>query len=242
MIENFKIMVISIKENINELLVEKLFKGFDFSRLVNWARTMLNVGNYAESLIILANLENGTSEEIEKYFMRSITELDLPVLKGLEKQLQEYANDITLKVLNNEISQEQGFNLMVKVARVSNKDFRYQGFLEIDNDLSSMKLGGKINRDGLRIDNQESYIKEEFKLFSVMELLDIPMTLREQDYCVICGQLTTPFEKKKYQVSRPFTYHVPSCNNCKSERLKSSSQHFVKRKIIDNYAWLCDIK
>jgi hypothetical protein len=235
-------MVLNIKENINELLVERLFRGFDDTKLVNWARTMLDAGNYAESLIILANLENSTKDEIEKYFLRSVEELEFPEPKALEKQLEEYANEITRKVLNAEIPQSQGFELMVNVARVSNKDFRYQGFAEIDEDLKSLALNGKIKRDGLRLDNEQNYIREEFKLFSVMEMLNIPMTLRRQEYCLVCGQLTTPFEKKKYQVSRPFMYHVSSCNNCQSERLKSASQHFVKRKIIDNYAWLCDMK
>lgn len=235
-------MVLNIKENINELLVERLFRGFDDSKLVKWARTMLDAGNYAESLIILANLENGTKDEIEKYFLRSVDELELSIPKGLENQLQEYANEVTRKVLSGEISQSRGLELMVNVARISNKDFRYKGFAEIDDDLKSIAQNGKINREGLRMDNNQSYIREEFKLFSVMEMLDIPMVLRQQEYCMVCGQLTTPFEKKKYQVSRPFMYHVASCNNCQSERLKSASQHFVKRKIIDNYAWLCDMK
>lgn len=235
-------MVLNIKENTNELLVERLFRGFDDTKLVNWARTMLDAGNYAESLIILANLENGTKDEIEKYFLRSVEEMELPVPKGTDKQLQEYANEITLKVLNGEITQNAGLDLMVKVARVSNKDYRYQGFLEVQEEVEGLKQNKKIIREGLRLDNEQSYIREEFKLFSVMEMLDVPMTLRQQEYCMVCGQLTTPFEKKKHQVSRPFLYHVKSCANCNSERLKSASQHFVKRKIIDNYAWLCDIK
>ncbi len=235
-------MVLNIKENINELLVERLFKGFDDSKLVSWARTMLDAGNYAESVIILANIENGTKDEIEKYFLRSVDELELSIPKGLENQLQEYANEVTRKVLSGEISQSQGFEQMLNVARVSNKDFRYKGFTEIADDLQSIAQNGKISREGLRMDNNPYYIREEFKLFSVMEMLNIPITLRQQEYCMVCGQLTTPFEKKKYQVSRPFMYHVASCNNCQSERLKSASQHFVKRKIIDNYAWLCDMK
>lgn len=235
-------MVISAAENTNELLVERRFRGFNETLMVDWARNMLDSGYYAESLIILAGLKNASKDEIEKYFLRSIDELNLKVPDNQEKQLVEYANELTRKVLAQEIPQTEGFQIMLNVALVSNKDFRYQGFIEIDEDLKTLSTNRKINREGLRLENAHAHILEEFKLFSVMEMLEIPMTLRKQSYCMVCGQLSTPFEKKKYQIRRPFYYYASSCENCKSERLKSASQHFVKKKIIDHYASLLNSK
>jgi hypothetical protein len=240
--ENLRVMVISAVENTNELLVERRFRDFNETLMVDWARNMLDSGYYAESLIILAGLKNASKDETEKYFLRSIEELSLKVPVDQDKQLMEYANELTRKVLNGEIPQSVGFQIMLNVARVSNKDFRYQGFSEIEDDLKTLSTSGKTNREGLRLDNTHAHIHEEFKLFSVMEMLEIPITLRKQSYCMVCGQLTIPFEKKKYQIRRPFYYYVSSCENCKSERLKSASQHFVKKKIIDHYASLLNSK
>lgn len=231
-----KIMVINLKENTEELLIERLLKGFDHSRMVSWARLMLDSGRYAESLIMLAGMEKAAPEEIEKHFLLSIEELELNIPKDTPSQLQEYANDITLRVLNGEVSQDYGFLQMLKVARVSDRDFRYSGFSEIEEDLENLFYGKKAKRDGLTLENQKAYIREEFKLFSTMEMLDIPLSARQQEYCMICGKLSTPFARKKYSVSRPFLYHVLSCDHCRSERLKPASQHFVKRKIIESYA------
>lgn len=228
-------MVVNFKENTEELLIERLIKGFDHSRIVRWARTLLDTGRYAESLIILAGMEKATNEEIEKYFLRSIEELELNIPKDIRSQLQEYANDIALRVLNGELSQDFGFLQMLKIAKVSDKDFRYAGFSEIEEDLDNLFYGRKTKRDGLTLQNQKDHIREEFKLFSTMEMLDIPLAARQQEYCMICGKLSTSYPKKKYSVSRPFIYHVLSCDHCGSERLKSASQHFVKRKIIQTY-------
>lgn len=233
---SFKIMVVNFKENTEELLIERLLKGFDHSRMVKWARVLLDSGRYAESLIILAGMENAVNEEIEKYFLRSIEELELNIPKDIRSQLQEYANDIALRVLKGEVSQDFGFLQMLKVAKVSDRDFRYSGFSEIEEDLDNLFYGRKTKRDALTLENQKAYIREEFKLFSTMEMLDIPLIAREQEYCMVCGKLSTPYPKKKYSVRRPFLYHVLSCDHCRSERLKSASQHFVKRKIIESYA------
>jgi hypothetical protein len=228
-------MVVNFKENTGQLLVERLLKGFDPSRLVEWARHMLAEGAYTDSLIKLVTMEKSNKEEIEKYFLRSIEELDLNIPADLESQLQEYANDIARQVLNGEITVDYAFLQMLKVAKVSNKDFRFLGFSEIEEDLDNLFYGKKVKREGLTLDTQKAYILQEFKLFSTMEMLDIPLSFRQQEYCMICGHLTTPVPKKKYSITRPFIYHVLSCKHCRSERLKSASQHFVKKKIIDSF-------
>lgn len=229
----FKIMVVNFKENTEQLLLERLFKGFDPKRLVDWARERLAEGHFTDGLLKLVTMEN--REEIEKYFLQSIEELELNIPKDIHSQLQEYANDVARQVLNGEVTQDYGFLQMLKVAKVSDKDFRYQGFTEIEEDLDNLFYGRKIKREGLTLENQKSYILQEFKLFSTMEMLDIPMHYRQQEYCVICGQLSTPVPKKKYSIRRPFYYHVLSCEHCRSERLKSASQHFVKKRIIEAY-------
>lgn len=227
-------MVVNFKENTEQLLIERLFKGFDPGRLVEWARERLAEGHFTDGLLKLVTMEN--REEIEKYFLQSIEELELNIPTDVHAQLQDYANEVARQVLSGEVTQDFGFLQLLKVAKVSNKDFRYQGFPEIEEDLDNLFYGRKTKREGLTLDGQKAHILEEFKLFSTMEMLEIPMHLRQQEYCMICGQLTTPVPKKKYSIRRPFFYHVLSCEHCKSERLKSASQHFVKQRIIDAYA------
>lgn len=228
-------MVVNFRENTEELLIERLIKGFDYTKMVRWARTLLNSGNDAGSLIILAGMEKATSEEIEKYFLRSIEELELNIPKDIRSQLREYANKIALGVLSGEMCGDYGFLQMLKVAKVSDRDFRYSGFSDIEEDLDNLFYRRKTKREGLTPENQKEYIREEFKLFSAMEMLDIPMAARQQEYCLICGKLSTPYPRKRYSISRPFIYHVLCCDHCGSERLKSAAQHFVKRKIIQSY-------
>jgi len=228
-------VVINFRENTEELLIERLLKGFDHSRMVRWARASLDSGRYAESLIILATMDKATREEIEKYFLKSIEELELNIPKDVRSQLREYANDIALGVLSGDMGLDYGFLQMLKVAKVSDRDARYTAFSEIEEDLDNLFYGRKTKRDGLTLENQKAYIREEFALFSAMEMLDIPLAARQQEYCMICGKLSTPYPRKKYSVKRPFIFHVLSCDYCRSERLKSASQHYVKRKIIESY-------
>ncbi len=228
-------MVVNFRDNTEELLIERLFRGFNHFRMVDWARTVLNSGSYAESVLILAGMEKATGEEIEKYFLRSIEELELNIPKDIRSQLQEYAHRVALGVLRGELCQDYGFLQMLKVAKVSDRDFRYSGFSDIEEDLDNLFYGRETKREGLTLENQKAYIREEFRLFSAMEMLEIPLADRQQEYCLICGRLSTPYPRKKYSISRPFIYHVLCCDHCESERLKPASQHFVKRKIIQSF-------
>lgn len=228
-------MVVNFRENTESLLIERLFKGFDFNRLVQWGQSILDAGAYAESVVILAAMKNSTKEEIERYFLKSIAELGLEIPLEPHLQLQSYAKRIAEAVLNGDVSQELGFLQMLKVAKASDHDFRYAGFLGIEEDLDNLYYGREARREGLWPHNQEAYIKEEFRLFSRMEDLQIPLTDRQQEYCMICGGLSTPKPRKKYSIRRPFFYHVLSCGHCGSERLKSADQHFVKQKIIQRF-------
>ena len=228
-------MVVNFRENTEELLIERLIKGFDYSRMVHWAGALLDAGTYAESVIILSGMATATGEEIEKYFLRSIEELELNIPKDIRSQLQEYANKIALGVLNGGVSADFGFLQMLKVVKVADRDFRYSGFSDIEEDLDNLFYGRPAKREGLTRENQKAYILEEFKLFSTMEMLDIPLAIRQQEYCLICNKLSIPHPRKKYSIRRPFIYHVLCCGHCGSERLKSSAQHFVKHKIIQAY-------
>lgn len=223
-------------ENVNDLLVERLFKDFDTVRLINWAKAVQKEGFSSENLDALAAGDYRSKEEAEKYFLNGISDLNLEIPETEAKQIRIYARKVAQDVLKRGFSVENGFLTMLKLAGISAQEIKiYNGFTEIEEDLENLYLGKPANRQGLNLLNQRNYILEEFKLFSAMESLNIPDKARFQEYCKVCGKLSVPTLKTKYQIRRPFRYVTLSCENCKSEQLRSSSDHFVKRKIIESF-------
>ena len=86
---------------------------------------------------------------------------------------------------------------------------------------------------GLTLENSEEFILEEMKIFIEMEDLNIPREQRNKCYCETCKSLNNPVTKNKFQLKKPFRYTVLACGVCGSDKLKFSSNHDVKRRIIE---------
>ncbi len=63
----------NVKEETYKLLAQRLLTYFDSKKFVDWAMILLQNGYESESLIILAGLDNDTTEVREKYFWQTIT-------------------------------------------------------------------------------------------------------------------------------------------------------------------------
>ena len=158
--------MIDIKEVTYQLLVEKNLTYLDSQRYVDWAVTLLENGYESESLVILAGLDFHETEEIEKYFWKSVEELNIEIEKIDFEDIENYAIFVAKQVVEERISPEVGFNRMLDIVRATDYSPEYMQFYYLDEDLDYLKYSetAMFNR-GLTLGNKDEYIKKEFKTF-----------------------------------------------------------------------------
>ncbi len=123
---------------------------------------------------------------------------------------------------------------MLKIVSASEYDDRYNAFYEIDEDLDYLKYDNStLFNTGLTLENSKEFILEEMKIFVEMESLNIPREQCNKCYCETCKNLNSPITKNKFQLKKPFRYTVWACGICGSNKLEYSSNHDVKRRIIE---------
>ncbi|MDR0811411.1 MAG: hypothetical protein LBN23_03940 [Paludibacter sp.] len=220
-----------------DVLAERALYPFDSKKLVYWAIDVLMLGKESENLCLLAGLDNDTTEEREEYFLKSLNDIKFEKKKSEKELIEIYAKNLAKKAVNGEINIDVAFKKMVKVFYYSDDDSKYSDFFEIDEDLDSLKYDNTtLFISELTLDNYKEYILEEFKIFIEMQDLQIPNAEREKCYCLKCKKFTKPTLKNKYGLfKKPFKYNVWSCEFCKSEKLKYSTDHFVKKLLIEKY-------
>ena len=64
-----------------QILGQKLLSRFDSKILVDWALTLMQNGFHSDNLVILAGLDNSDTVEREKYFWKSISDLNIRIDK-----------------------------------------------------------------------------------------------------------------------------------------------------------------
>jgi hypothetical protein len=216
-----------------EVLGEKLLTQFDSKKLVEWAVNALKLGYESENLFVLAGLDDEATEEREKYFWKSVQDLDIEVARTEGELIYCYALIIARKAIKKEIDIDYAFSRMLKIVYASDFDCRYLPFFNINEDLDYIKYDSSIwITSGLTAENSKEFILEEFKIFVEMERLMIPCRERDKCYCERCKRLNMPLTKTKYQLRKPFKYLVWSCGFCRSDKLIFNSRHEVKRMII----------
>ncbi|PID92932.1 MAG: hypothetical protein CSA94_02640 [Bacteroidetes bacterium] len=110
-------------------------------------------GLNSESLIILAGLDNETTEEREKYFWQTIEELGLDVKRTDFELIESYAIYVAESVMQD-------------VVRETNYSKRYIQFYEIEEDLEYLNYDNHtISNSELTLNNADSLITREFELF-----------------------------------------------------------------------------
>lgn len=224
----------TLEELTLEIYAKRALTYFESKNLVVWAVNVLTLGYESDNLYILAGLDNASTEEREIYFWRSIADLKLNIEKSEEHEIEKYAVNIAKKAIRKEVSIEYAFGQMLKIVSASEYDYRYIAFYEIEEDLDYLKYDNSILfNNGLTLENSKEFILEEMKIFVEMEDLKIPRQERNRCYCETCENLTNPITKNKFQIKKPFRYTVLVCRICGSDKLRSSSNHDVKRRIIE---------
>lgn len=226
----------SIEEITLEVLAERALSDCDSKILVNWSVKALELGYDSENLSILAGLDHENTEVREKYFIKSLIDLNIHLDKPKEDLIDMYAISIVSKAILGSVSIDFAFAQMKKIAFETNYSARYIAFYEIDEDLERLDYNDyPIFNINLTKENSNEFIMEEFKIFLEMERLNIPLEERDYNYCISCSKLVKPILKTKYRLRDPHRYQVWCCPDCKSEKLRFSSEHAVKWLIIESH-------
>ena len=224
----------NVQEITYQLLAEKSLTYFDSQKYVDWAVALLENGFESESLIILAGLDSYGTEEKEKYFWKSVDELNIKIEKQDFELIEDYAIFVAKQVVEGKINPMTGLNKMVNIVCATDYSSEYITFYELEEDIDSLNYSGTaIFNTGLILENKEEYVKEEFKLFLEMKELQIDKVLKDKSYCLKCNKFELPILRTKYQLKKPYKYQIWTCKNCGSNKLEHSNNHNTKKRIIE---------
>ncbi len=215
------------EEEANKILTQRILSYFDSRKLIDWAVMLMCKGLNSESLIILAGLDNETTEEREKYFWQTIEELGLDVKRTDFELIESYAIYVAESVVNKKITPKEGLELMQDVVRETNYSKRYIQFYEIEEDLEYLNYDNHtISNSELTLNNADSFITREFELFLEVEKYKIDEEIRELAYCKSCDKIEKPKLKNIRNWIGKIKYQTWVCGICKSENIL----HFNSQK------------
>jgi hypothetical protein len=199
-----------------ELLIGKRILGTASSRdYIQWAESLLlqNVGS--ENVAILAGLaceNNSDSEEVEKYFQRSLEDLGL-VLPNEEEALKNYAKVICEQIVSGDLEPEKGFSILARLDFIADhKIVLFSIWDSLSEDLQVIGHHEKfIVNTGLTKDNKKEYIKKVAVQFIELVETDLPENFFHLHICSSCGHNAQGYKS--------------ICDNCKKSSLYSMSDY-----------------
>ncbi|MDR1847591.1 MAG: hypothetical protein LBR17_05690 [Bacteroidales bacterium] len=238
------------------LLVERIIGNPDSKKLVDWALEVLQQGYESENLYILAGLDNDSTEEREKFFEKSLEDLNMEYPKTEEEHLKFYAVYIAEQVVKKEIDVITGLRKMYEIAVKSQYNELYMYFYSLEDEVNLLLNGfGSLFISDLTLENYKDYVFEAFELFLEKQILKIPAEEQSKFYCNNCRQfvnfkldnkkmlkkiwnfkLITKREKWWQIRKRPVAkFPSPVCEICGSMNLMSAYKHSIQRLLIEKY-------
>lgn len=215
-----------------QLLGHRLLSWYDSKILVDWAVKLLENGYDSESLEILAGLDNDDTETREKYFWKSITELDINIEKEKIDLIKFYVDNLVEEVISGSVSPKYGLQMMSEVARKTDYNEKFMQFFMLDEDVDYLNYSGQaLLINGLTKENVNEYILNEFKLYRKLQSGDYS-EYYDKAMCNNCGRIMKPKLLTKYQLKKPFSYQIYACEFCSSTDIDSFSSQTGKEKII----------
>lgn len=216
-----------------KILGQKLLNWYNSKVLVDWAVALMQNGFDSESLVILAGLDNSDTEEREKYFWKSVQELNINVDKKEIDLIGFYVDYLVDEVLAGNVPPKFALKQMCDVVIKTDYNPKYMDFYMLDVEIDSIEYdGNRIFASDLNKKNTDEYILNEFKLFKKI------LNNNYSDYyskaiCNNCNQIMTPKLATKYQLKKPFSYQAWVCKYCKSQNIDTFSSQKGKEKIIN---------
>lgn len=218
---------LNVQEETYKLLAQRLFSYFDSKKLVDWAVMMMENGYDSFSLIILAGLDNDSTEVREQYFWQTIDELKLDLNKSDFDLIDHYAIYVAESVVNKQVAPKDGLSIMQEIVRTTDYSVKYIQFYELAEDLDYLRYDNRtIFNSGLSLENADIFITTEFELFLESEKLKIDDIIRESAYCNRCSSIEKPKLKNKRNLIGQVKYQYWVCGICESQDIL----HFRNQK------------
>jgi hypothetical protein len=224
----------NVIEETEILLAKKLFFGFDSQKYVDWAIDLLYADFESESLVILAGLNGYDTEEKEEYFWKSIEELQIDIKKSDYELIENYALITARQVVENKLNVLDGLSIMLDIVRATDYEAKYRQFSDIDEDIDYLNhCEQSIYNSGLKKENIEEYVRNEFALLVEIEALKLDNTIFEKSICNKCGLIEKPKLKNKRKLFAKTTYSILICGNCGSDKIEHFNSQNGKKRIIE---------
>jgi len=226
----------NIQEATNKLLAQRVLKNLDSKEFIDWAIMLMENGFESDSLIILAGLDNASTEERELYFWQTIEELKIDVNRTDFEFIEDYAIYVAESVVNKRITPKDGLHSMQDIVLSTDYSKRYFQFYEIDLDLDYLKHENQTTfTAGLTLKNADCFIFREFQLFLETEKLKIDDKTRELAYCKNCDMIEKPVLMTKRNWFGKAKNETEVCGLCESQsilrfRSQKGKEIILKRK------------
>ena len=224
---------LTIKDKTDYLFGKRFFTVFDSKDYIDWAVFLIEKGVESENLNILAGLNYSDTEEREKYFHKTLEDLNIEEPTDKILYAESFMLNLANKVLNNEIEPALGLRMACGVALGTEYDSKYIQFDYLDEDLDYLMHEGRgLFSNNLSKENMDYYIRNEFELWLKLRNSN-HINITDLAYCENCKSIKSPMLKKKYC----FFKHVSNfycCEKCHSRKLLYGSGQDGRIKIIEN--------
>ncbi|SDU21599.1 hypothetical protein [Halopseudomonas salegens] len=176
-----------------ELLTGKRALGTAYSRdYTEWAESLLYEDVDSENVAILASMgceRDPDSEEIEKYFLKSIRDLDL-TLPSEKDGLRRYAKALCEQIVSGDLEPEKGVSILETFYSRSDYEAIYSIWDELSEDLWMVSdRDGCIFNTGLSTENKNEYIKGVAAQFIELLEMQLPERFFQLSACPACGHI-----------------------------------------------------
>jgi len=230
-----------------ELLAGKRALGSDYSKdYTDWAESLLYKDVDSENVAVLAGLgyeRDPDSEDIESYFLKSLSDLGLD-LPSDEEALKVYAKAICEQIVASELDSEKGVSILETFFSSSDYEAIYSIWSDLSEDLWMVNdLDGSIFNTGLTIENKDDYIKQvasQFIMLLESELPDRFFHLSACPECGVIGESGLEVIDKPWMPDKLFRLIYRRrqtlraiCTNCKNPFPKNMSDYEGRKQYFD---------
>jgi len=176
-----------------EILAGKRASGCtSFKDYTEWAESLLYGNVKSDNVGILASLgygHNPDSDEIEKYFQRSLKDLGLTP-PDHERGLKAYAKALCEQIVSGELEPEKGVTILETIYSSSDYEPIYGIWEGLSEDLWMINHGEEcIFSTTLTLANKDAYIKRVAAQFIELSDTDLPARFFSLSVCPACGYI-----------------------------------------------------
>jgi len=208
-----------LKHRLYFTFADKVFGNADSKIFVELAVELINENIETENLIILAGLDSSDSEEREKYFKKSLNDLNIEFPEINDDLISLYAMQLAENVISSKLKPKDGLTKMSNLVFASDFASRFHPFIDLDEDIDYLiSSNSTIFNNGLKQENIDDYIVNEFELFLAIEKIE-DKEIRTKAKCKNCGVVMNPEYKSKRSLFNPFGKKGFYCSKCKSSDL-----------------------